>query len=185
MDERVQRVVDFIKRDLRRELRLNEVAQTVNLSSSRLRHIFKAETGMPPEQYLRSLRMQRARDLLESSFLSIKEIREQVGIGDRGSFVRDFKRAYGVTPAQYRARSAGGSAKRKTHTGFSGLLVLLIRDDQDTCEVLSMLLDHFGDRVTAVSSASDAQAAFALIRRDALNVNAGVSGKTHTGGAAR
>ena len=89
--------------DVRGELSLGEFAQSVNLSVWRLCHIFKSDVGMPPIKYLRLLRMERARNLLESSFLSVKEIAYQVGLNDESHFVRDFKATYGLSPAVYRA----------------------------------------------------------------------------------
>ena len=47
--------------------------------------------------------MERAKDLLESSFLSVKEIAYQVGLNDESHFVRDFKSTYGYSPALYRS----------------------------------------------------------------------------------
>ncbi len=90
--------------DVRGELSLGEFAQSVNLSVWRLCHIFKSDVGMPPIRFLRQLRMERARDLLESSFLSVKEIAFQVGLTDESHFVRDFKATYGYSPALYRSR---------------------------------------------------------------------------------
>ena len=81
---------------------LAEFAQSVNLSVWRLCHIFKSDVGMPPIKYLRLLRMERAKGLLESSFLSVKEIAFQVGLNDESHFVRDFKSTYGYSPANYR-----------------------------------------------------------------------------------
>lgn len=90
--------------DVRGELSLGEFAQSVNLSVWRLCHIFKSDVGMPPIRFLRQLRMERAKDLLESSFLSVKEIAFQVGLNDESHFVRDFKATYGYSPALYRSR---------------------------------------------------------------------------------
>ena len=90
--------------DVRGELSLGEFAQSVNLSVWRLCHIFKSDVGMPPIRFLRQLRMERAKDLLESSFLSVKEIAFQVGLNDESHFVRDFKSTYGYSPALYRSR---------------------------------------------------------------------------------
>ena len=89
--------------DVRGELSLGDFAQAVNLSVWRLCHIFKSEVGMPPIRYLRLLRMERAKGLLESSFLSVKEIAFQVGLNDESHFVRDFKSTYGFSPALYRS----------------------------------------------------------------------------------
>src|ERR1044071_8314879 len=101
----------MMREDVRGELSLGEFAQSVNLSVWRLCHIFKSDVGMPPIRYLRLLRMERAKDLLESSFLSVKEIAYRVGLNDESHFVRDFKSTYGSSPACYRAqfRSNGGS----------------------------------------------------------------------------
>ena len=94
----------MMREDVRGELSLGEFAQSVNLSVWRLCHIFKSDVGMPPIRYLRLLRMERAKDLLESSFLSVKEIAYQVGLNDESHFVRDFKSTYGFSPALYRTR---------------------------------------------------------------------------------
>jgi AraC-like DNA-binding protein len=48
--------------------------------------------------------MRKAKKLLEFTFLNVKEVMNRVGAYDASHFVRDFKRTYGVTPAQYRAR---------------------------------------------------------------------------------
>ena len=94
----------MMREDVRGELSLGEFAQSVNLSVWRLCHIFKSDVGMPPIRYLRLLRMERAKDLLESSFLSVKEIAFRVGLNDESHFVRDFKSTYGFSPALYRSK---------------------------------------------------------------------------------
>src|SRR5688572_27686994 len=102
MDSRVQKVQQIMRENLDRELPLVELAQYVNLSPWRLCHLFRADTGMPPIKYLRQLRLEAAKQLLEVSFLSIKEITYKVGINDESHFVRDFKRMYGLPPSVYR-----------------------------------------------------------------------------------
>lgn len=106
-----------MREDVRGELSLSEFAQSVNLSVWRLCHIFKSDVGMPPIRYLRLLRMERAKDLLESSFLSVKEIAFQVGLNDESHFVRDFKSTYGFSPALYRSqfKNNGNSEEHNGH----------------------------------------------------------------------
>lgn len=114
IDQRVQLVIILLKGDLRREFTPNELAQAVNLSASRLQHLFKLETGTTLVHYRRLLRLNEARRLLETSLLSIKEIRTSVGINERGHFGRKFKSLYGVTPSQYRTtayRSKGDGSQ--------------------------------------------------------------------------
>lgn len=94
----------MMRADVRGELTLTDFAQSVNLSVWRLSHIFKSDVGMPPIKYLKLLRMERAKALLESSFLSVKEIAFRVGLNDESHFVRDFKSTYGYSPTSYRAQ---------------------------------------------------------------------------------
>ena len=105
-----------MREDVRGELSLAEMANSVNLSVWRLCHIFKSDVGMPPIRYLRQLRMQRAKDLLESSFLSVKEIAFQVGLNDESHFVRDFKSTYGYSPSLYRSQFRNNGSEN----GFNG-----------------------------------------------------------------
>jgi AraC family transcriptional regulator of arabinose operon len=103
MDQRVQIALALMTEELRRELSSDVLAQSVNLSPSRFRHIFKAEVGTSPARHLRALRMERAREMLETSLLGVKQIMTSLGIGDRSHFDREFKKAYGLTPVRYRA----------------------------------------------------------------------------------
>lgn len=98
--------------NLARELSLGEFAHFVNLSVWRVCHVFRAEVGMSPIQYLRVLRMEKATYLLETSFLSVKEITHSVGLNDESHFVRDFKKVYGVPPTLYRALFNRGQVDR-------------------------------------------------------------------------
>jgi len=76
---------------------------------------------MPPIRYLRQLRMERAKDLLESSFLSVKEIAFRVGLNDESHFVRDFKSTYGYSPALYRSQfKKNGSENGHNGNGSNG-----------------------------------------------------------------
>ena len=102
MDHRVQHVVSFIRNNYQRKLSLREIADTVNLSPWWLSHLFKHDMGTSPERYIARLRLEKAKDLLKNSFLSVKEVMTEVGMSDAGHFGRSFKAAYGVTPAKYR-----------------------------------------------------------------------------------
>ena len=107
-----------MQENLHKEVSLSELAQSVNLSVWRLSHIFTSDIGMGPIKYLRYLRMDKARQLLETSYLSVKEIGYHVGLNDESHFVRDFKKVYGAPPNVYRRqfKNAGsnGSVNRKS-----------------------------------------------------------------------
>jgi len=84
-------------------LRINEIAARLHISSSYLRHLFKNEVGMAPTHYIKVLRLSKAKELLENTFLSVKEVMAEVGFSDLSHFVRDYKQQYGETPSQTRA----------------------------------------------------------------------------------
>jgi transcriptional regulator GlxA family with amidase domain len=114
MDHRVNHVIALMRADLKRPLTLDNLARAVNLSESRLRCLFKAETHRTPAGYLKGLRMVEAKHLVETTFFTVKEIAHHVGINDQSHFVRDFERLYGLSPSRLRARPEGEAAGSST-----------------------------------------------------------------------
>ena len=106
MDRRIEVVVSNLESRISKSWEIRELAQLVNLSASRLRHLFKQETGKTPAQYLKHLRLEKAEVLLRTTFLTVKEITNEVGLATGSHFVREFKRVYGAAPTAYRAQSA-------------------------------------------------------------------------------
>ena len=84
---------------------LAEAARRMNLSSSRLRHLLRKETGVSPNRYLKRQRLMQAKEVLEATFLSVKEVMHSVGFTDYSHGVRDYKAAFGETPTQSRTRA--------------------------------------------------------------------------------
>jgi AraC-like DNA-binding protein len=113
MDRRIKVVVSKIENDPG-SCRFSELAALVHLSKSRLRHLFKQETGKTPSQYLKSVRLRKAEELLRKTFLSVKEIVNQLGIVSSSHFVRDFKKTYGMSPTAYRWRNGLRNRKKET-----------------------------------------------------------------------
>jgi two-component system response regulator YesN len=102
VDARVQKAMAFIEENYHRDLSLERVAAAVHLSIWHLCHLFKAETGETFVRHLKAVRMQRAKQLLENNSLSIKEVMNKVGMRDQSHFAKDFRRAYGLTPSEFR-----------------------------------------------------------------------------------
>lgn len=100
--KRIDVIIAYMETDLRLSVTPDKVASLVNLSPSRLRHLFREETGMSLRRYQKQLRMQKARKLLEDSFLSVKEVMVQTGISDRNVFTRSFRETFGNSPTEYR-----------------------------------------------------------------------------------
>ena len=85
--------------DLRKTL---PVCADINLSRSHFYTLFKTDMNVSPARYLKALRMEAARELLQTGSLSVKEIGALVGLNDQSHFVRDFKTRYGFTPTEFR-----------------------------------------------------------------------------------
>ena len=112
MDPRVRHTISLLSEDLSHHCDIQALADSVELSPSRLRHLFKDETGYTPAQYLKRLRLERARELLEDSFLRLKEVMPRVGVSDESHFVRDFKKTHGLPPIKYRNKSPEGNERQ-------------------------------------------------------------------------
>ena len=109
MDRRIQVIIALMESRVSARLDIGELAREVNLSPSRLRHLFKRETGNTLAQHLKHLRMQKAECLLRTTFLSVKEVMAHVGVNDPSHFSRDFRRHHGVPPTGLRRRSWGAA----------------------------------------------------------------------------
>ena len=102
MDRRIELVISKIKKDTARAWDSTTLSALVNLSPSRFRHLFKQETGTTPGQYIKELRLRKAEKMLRTTFLSVKQVLKQVGLGSNAHFVHDFRKKYGMTPTAYR-----------------------------------------------------------------------------------
>jgi transcriptional regulator GlxA family with amidase domain len=105
-EPRVRLALEIVRNCCMRRVTIEEIAFATNVSPSRLRHIFKKETGLSITKYMRLVRYMRARRLLQTTFHSVKEINGMVGGGDVSHFTRDYKCTYGETPTMTRLRAA-------------------------------------------------------------------------------
>ena len=78
------------------------LAAELNMSISQLNRKLNALVAQPAGQFIRSLRLQRAADLLKQNAGSVAEICYKVGFNDQGYFTRTFKKQFGVSPSKYR-----------------------------------------------------------------------------------
>jgi AraC family transcriptional regulator len=99
---KVRRVSDILKHSLAESPTLTELAANAGLSPYHFLRAFKSAVGVPPHRYQMQLRMNRARELLETTDLSVTEIAAQVGYDDPSYLGRLFRKHFGTTPAAYR-----------------------------------------------------------------------------------
>lgn len=121
LDLRVKAAIDILHESISEEVSVDYIARQVNLSPSRLRQLFARSVGRSPLQYLKALRIQRAEELLLTTFLSIKQVTHLAGMADVSHFVRDFKKRYGVTPSSFRGRSSRHTLASSQHAAGHGV----------------------------------------------------------------
>jgi len=98
---------DYINKEYCHDINMNLIAENLNYSPSYLSKIFLQAYHMPPTKYLISLRMRKAKELMDRNpGYSIHMIGEAVGYEDPGYFSRIFKKYEGVSPQKYRGSTA-------------------------------------------------------------------------------
>ena len=113
MDPRIARVVTSLEQDLSQRMTLPSMASSVNLSPSRFALLFQQELGLPPGRFVRARRLERARVLLETTTLSVREIMTSVAMTDPGRFARDFRKQFGMRPLEWRAATEDARRQSK------------------------------------------------------------------------
>ena len=98
----VQNAISYIRKHLAENLTLEDIAHYAHVNSSYLSRTFKKECGCSVTEYITSIRMETAEELLINSNLLSYEIAEQVGIHDSSYFSLLFKKYSGLTPTKYR-----------------------------------------------------------------------------------
>jgi len=103
---RVRDVQEWLPEHLREDLSVERLARRAAMSPRNFARAFRTEVGVTPARYVERLRVEAARTALESTQRTVKEIANDVGLGTMETMHRVFKRALGVTPAEYRGRFA-------------------------------------------------------------------------------
>ncbi|TLM78726.1 GlxA family transcriptional regulator [Microbulbifer harenosus] len=101
-DEDIVQAQTWLKQHCSEDVKLSEVAKTFDMSVRSFNRRFKLATGQTPLQYLQNVRVDMARELLQSTNLSVNEIAEKVGYQDMGHFTALFKKFLSTTPSEYR-----------------------------------------------------------------------------------
>ncbi|GAE36773.1 response regulator [Halalkalibacter akibai] len=94
---------DYIIEHYEKALTLEEVAEVVQLSPQYFSKIFKERVGSSFIDYLTELRVEKAKDLMRSKGISVKEVCYEVGYKDPNYFSRVFKKHTGISPSDYRS----------------------------------------------------------------------------------
>lgn len=99
---RLKAVIDWIDRHLPMELTNKILAEQAGLSESYFRHVFSRALGSSPSRYVQQRRLERTRELLGSTNMSIANLATECGFVSPSYLTTCFKAKYGMTPARFR-----------------------------------------------------------------------------------
>jgi len=100
--EKLKKTKDYINENYMKDINLDQLAASAYLSKFYYMHMFKEFFSVSPIKYQSNIRLQKAKELLLSTDLSIAEISEKVGYNDYSAFLRAFKNKENVSPKKYR-----------------------------------------------------------------------------------
>ena len=103
----IQKCCDYIELSLDRKISAADLASLVGYTRYYLTEKFKNETGMSVSDYIRKVRIERAKTLLETTDLSVSQIAEQLAFNTPGYFIHVFRELEGCTPALFREHLTG------------------------------------------------------------------------------
>ncbi|VTU30908.1 L-rhamnose operon regulatory protein RhaS [Variovorax sp. PBL-H6] len=103
---RINRVVQRIREEFARPLRMEELAEDAAMSVSAFHRHFKAATTLSPLQYQKQTRLLQARTLLISAGANVTSVAHEVGYESSTQFSREYARAFGLPPSKDAARIA-------------------------------------------------------------------------------
>jgi AraC-like DNA-binding protein len=112
--DRIHKVFEFIMKNYRHEMYLQEIASLLNMSCVSFSRYFKHHTGKTFSEYVTEIRITHACSLLMQDDESISQISYSSGFENLSNFYRHFKRITGVIPKEYRIRfrKSGMEAKK-------------------------------------------------------------------------
>ena len=94
--------IRYIREFYHMPITIEQLARIENYDSTYYTDWFKQQTGVPPGMYLRNVRIDRAKELLRNSNLSIMQIASMVGYSSNATLTRAFHHTTGMTPKEYR-----------------------------------------------------------------------------------
>jgi len=105
-DDKISKIMGYIQMNYKKDIGIQDIADYVGLSYSHVRKVFKDKIGKNIGDVINSLRMNEAKDLLVRTEISIKDLALLLGYNSDQTFSRVFKKFEGITPGEYRTKTA-------------------------------------------------------------------------------
>ena len=102
VSENIARVVSYIENNPSQIKNLNELAERANTSKYHFARTFKGLTGLSPMEFVRIMKMRKAKNLLRNQDVPVAVVAEETGFSDLRNFERQFKEHTGASPSSYR-----------------------------------------------------------------------------------
>ena len=100
--DRYKRIVSYMEEHFAEKVSLEQLAGEAQCNPQYLCHFFKEIAGVSPIQYLINYRIEQARELLADTTKTVLEVSLDCGFENVSYFIRQFKKATGVTPREFR-----------------------------------------------------------------------------------
>ena len=101
-NENLKYAIDYLRKHYRENIKMAEVAQSLDISERYLRKLFMQTLQLSPLDYLNQLRVNKAIELMKNTELSLKEIGFASGFNSSQHFCRVFKQQVGINPRDFR-----------------------------------------------------------------------------------
>lgn len=101
----VENAKNYIELNMHRQISIKDIAAIQNISDRYLYNLFIKHEGVSPKQYLSDVRLKFAKNMLETSDLSITNIADSVGYNDVLAFSKFFSSHVGISPSDYKSKS--------------------------------------------------------------------------------
>lgn len=101
---KLDRIFEFVEERLENQILLSDLAALVAISPFHFSRLFKLTTGLAPYQYVQARRLERAKNLLLTTDLSLREIGWSLGVDNLSHFRRKFVAQFGIRPNAIRSR---------------------------------------------------------------------------------
>lgn len=98
----IDAVLEYINENYKEQISVDDMTERIHMSKYHFIRVFRRVMGVTPYSYLTNHRINRSKELLRSTQLSIAEISEECGFLDPGNFIAQFKKRTGMRPMQYR-----------------------------------------------------------------------------------
>jgi AraC family transcriptional regulator len=102
-ERQLLQVLEYINEHLTQDIKLANLAHLLGISQFHFSHLFKRSLGTAPYQYLIQQRIERAKQLLKQTDLSIMDIALNCGFNSHSHLSKQFRHFTGMTPKAYRA----------------------------------------------------------------------------------